>query len=112
MPTTPEKKKRRGIGSRILRAFCSGQGTVKELGNSAGVTDVAALECAMVSKIDYEQQAAECLRMAQKTTNPEQKTLLLSMAQSWRSLAQNAQNMQRLRSEAVEDKRTAKPEGD
>jgi hypothetical protein len=41
--------------------------------------------------------------MARKASNPEQKALLLSMAQSWRSLAQNAQKIRGLEDRAKPD---------
>jgi hypothetical protein len=56
-----------------------------------------------MAKVDYEAQAAECLKMARKASNPEQKALLLSMAQSWRSLAQNAQKIRGLEDRAKPD---------
>ena len=36
----------------------------------------------------YKRRAAECIRMAERTDNPEDKTLLLQMAQTWLRLAE------------------------
>jgi hypothetical protein len=50
----------------------------------------------MATKQHYEKQAAECLKLARDTRNPEQKALLLSMSQSWLELAEKAQKMEDL----------------
>ena len=52
-----------------------------------------------MTKIDYEKQAAECLKLAKQTPNSEHKTLLLSMARSWQSLADKAQKIETLQAE-------------
>ena len=39
---------------------------------------------------DYRSQAADCLAMAQGSTDERMKTFLLTMAQSWMLLAQQA----------------------
>jgi hypothetical protein len=39
---------------------------------------------------DYRRHAAECVRLAQLTTKPEDKSLLLRMAEKWRELAERA----------------------
>jgi hypothetical protein len=52
-----------------------------------------------MTTIDYQKQAAECLRMAQRTPAGEQKALLLSMAQSWQALAEKAQRIEALSTE-------------
>jgi hypothetical protein len=38
----------------------------------------------------YRQLAAECVRVAQETSNPDDKALLLEMAGVWRRLAERA----------------------
>ena len=37
---------------------------------------------------EYRQLAADCLRVAQQIKNPNEKAVLLQMAQKWRSLAE------------------------
>ena len=39
---------------------------------------------------EYQQRAAECLRVAQATNDPINKALLLEMAQAWVRLAEQA----------------------
>jgi putative IMPACT (imprinted ancient) family translation regulator len=39
----------------------------------------------------YKRRAAECVRMAERTDNAEDKTLLLQMAQTWMRLAEKAE---------------------
>lgn len=38
----------------------------------------------------------ECLRLARETTSPEQRTLLLQMAQSWKLLAEKSATIREL----------------
>jgi hypothetical protein len=38
----------------------------------------------------YRGLAAECLRLAQQSSNPQDKALLLRMAEAWRELAEKA----------------------
>ena len=40
----------------------------------------------------YKRRAAECVRMAERTENAEDKTLLLQMAQTWMRLAEKAED--------------------
>jgi hypothetical protein len=40
---------------------------------------------------DYQERAAECLRLAQSMNDPAHKALLLEMAQTWVRLAEQAQ---------------------
>jgi hypothetical protein len=40
---------------------------------------------------DYRRYAAECLALAQQTSNPDDKARLLQMAQAWRDLADKHQ---------------------
>jgi len=44
----------------------------------------------MASNERYRHYAAECVRVAQQTTNPIDKALLLQMAESWLRLAERA----------------------
>jgi hypothetical protein len=37
---------------------------------------------------EYQQRAADCLRVAQETNDPTSKALLLEMAQAWLNLAE------------------------
>ena len=39
----------------------------------------------------YKRRAAECVRMAERVDNPDDKTLLLQMAQTWLRLAEKAE---------------------
>jgi hypothetical protein len=39
----------------------------------------------------YRRYAAQCLRVAQETSNPNDKALLLEMAQKWRELAEKTE---------------------
>jgi hypothetical protein len=39
----------------------------------------------------YQKYARECLRLAQRASTPEEKTLLLQMAEAWRLLAKQAE---------------------
>ena len=40
----------------------------------------------------YKRRAAECVRMAERTANAEDKALLLQMAQTWMRLADKAED--------------------
>ena len=40
----------------------------------------------------YKRRAAECVRMAERADNPEDKALLLQMAQTWLRLAEKAED--------------------
>jgi hypothetical protein len=42
----------------------------------------------MVSDDDYHRYAAECLALAQRTSDPNDKARLFDMAEAWRMLAQ------------------------
>jgi hypothetical protein len=42
---------------------------------------------------DYLGNAAECLALAQRTTDPNDKARLLQMAQAWRELAQKRESL-------------------
>jgi len=45
-----------------------------------------------MSRVDeYRRHAAECLRIAQETRDPEAKARLLNMAQKWRELGEKAE---------------------
>ena len=45
-----------------------------------------------MSRVDeYRRYAAECLRIAQETCDPEAKARLLNMAQKWRELGEKAE---------------------
>jgi hypothetical protein len=47
-------------------------------------------------------QAADCLRSAERAETPEQKTLLVGMAQAWLALAEQAERIGDLASTAAE----------
>ena len=57
-----------------------------------GIGDVISLKLRLGTRMtraqDYRQLAAECLRVARQINNPSDKTILLDMAQKWRSLAE------------------------
>jgi hypothetical protein len=40
----------------------------------------------------YKRRAAECVRMAERTDNAEDKALLMQMAQTWMRLAEKAED--------------------
>lgn len=40
---------------------------------------------------EYRRYAAECIRVAQATSNPNDKQLMLEMAQKWRDLAEKVE---------------------
>ncbi|MGH6770873.1 MAG: hypothetical protein ACRECO_17835 [Xanthobacteraceae bacterium] len=40
----------------------------------------------------YKRRAAECVRMAERAANPEDKVLLLQMADTWLRLAEKAED--------------------
>ena len=44
---------------------------------------------------EYRRNAADCLRQADKTKDPAEKTLLLDMARAWHSLAEQARTNSR-----------------
>jgi hypothetical protein len=46
----------------------------------------------MPSAEDYRQYAAECLALAKRSQNPDDKARLLQMAQAWRELAAKLPN--------------------
>ncbi len=41
----------------------------------------------------YRRYAAECIRLAQQSPSPPEKSILLSMAAAWRRLAEHAESM-------------------
>ena len=43
----------------------------------------------------YQQRAADCLRVAQQMTDPQNKALLLEMARAWVRLAEQAQTQRK-----------------
>ena len=43
---------------------------------------------------EYRQYAAECVRVAQQTQNPNDKAMLLDMARKWQELADKAEREQ------------------
>ena len=47
----------------------------------------------MASDDEYHRYAAECLALAQRTTDPNDKARLLDMAQAWRELAQKRESL-------------------
>jgi hypothetical protein len=48
---------------------------------------------------EYRRYAAECVRVAQTTSNPNDKQMMLDMAQKWRELAEKAERQNQARSE-------------
>jgi len=46
----------------------------------------------MASADDYRRHAAECIRLARNIENQRDKALLLTMADAWRRLANQAEN--------------------
>ena len=48
----------------------------------------------MLTSRQYQDHAAECLRLARQATCPEDKALLLAMAEGWRVLAEKATDME------------------
>jgi hypothetical protein len=50
----------------------------------------------MAEKTKHEEYAAECLRQAEATDVPEQKALLLTMAQAWDRLARQSEHIRSL----------------
>lgn len=47
----------------------------------------------MGKSAQYRHYAAECIRLAQQAKEPSEKDVLLSMAASWRRLAEHAERM-------------------
>jgi hypothetical protein len=52
-------------------------------------------------RLDFGRQAVECLRLAQQTTDVDQKALLLSMAQTWNSLGAKVEAIESLAPETM-----------
>jgi hypothetical protein len=50
----------------------------------------------MPGRIEYEKYAAQCVLLARATENPDQRIVLLTMAQSWRRLARQAEKISAL----------------
>ena len=50
----------------------------------------------MADRSNYEQYAAQCIREAQDRDAPEQKALLLMMAQAWNRMAGQAERIREL----------------
>jgi hypothetical protein len=46
----------------------------------------------MASSDEYRRHAGECVRLAQQAQNPNDKALLVRMAETWLRLAQQAEN--------------------
>jgi hypothetical protein len=49
-----------------------------------------------MSQHNFEQYYQECLRLAEEARSPEQRVMLLRMAQSWRALAEKADKIRDL----------------
>jgi len=47
----------------------------------------------MADRRDYDEYADQCIRQARETNVPEQKALLLMMAQAWRRMAAQSDRM-------------------
>jgi hypothetical protein len=47
----------------------------------------------MADRGNYEEYAAQCIRQARETKFPEQKALLLMMAQAWKRMAEQTERM-------------------
>ena len=55
---------------------------------------------------DYRRYAAECVRIARETHNPQEKATLIKMAEKWRQLAEKAQaEAEKAEAEKAEHKR-------
>jgi hypothetical protein len=52
----------------------------------------------MPSAAEYRRHASECVRLAQQVQNANDKALLLSMAESWRRLAEQTEDRDRKKS--------------
>jgi hypothetical protein len=50
----------------------------------------------MADRADYEELAEQCVREAQMREAPEQRAVLLMMAQAWRRLAQRSEQLRTL----------------
>jgi hypothetical protein len=61
----------------------------------------------MSDRVDFARQAAECLRLAQQTSDLDQKALLLSMAQTWNSLGARVEAIESLAPETKPEVDTA-----
>ena len=48
---------------------------------------------------EYRRYAAECVRVAQTTSNPNDKQLMLEMAQKWRELAEKVERKEQAANE-------------
>jgi hypothetical protein len=62
----------------------------------------------MTEKVDHAQRAAECLRKAEQTPNPDRKLAFLSSAQSWLNFAVKEQRSAKI-TERLAAKRQALP---
>jgi hypothetical protein len=49
-----------------------------------------------MSQPNFDQYYRDCLRLAEQASSPEQRVLLLRMAQSWRALAEKADRIRDL----------------
>lgn len=49
-----------------------------------------------MSEPKFREHYEECLRLAQQATSPEQRAMLLQMAQSWKSLAEQSETIRDL----------------
>ena len=50
----------------------------------------------MTDEAEYERKAEECIRLAETSSNPEERAQLLTMAQAWRRLAAATANLRTL----------------
>jgi hypothetical protein len=50
----------------------------------------------MTERADFQRRAEECVQRAQESKSPEQKALLIEMAQSWLRLAEQAGRIEAL----------------
>jgi hypothetical protein len=50
----------------------------------------------MADKTNYQEYAAQCIRQAKEATAPEQKALLLMMAQAWERLEKQSERFRSL----------------
>ena len=63
----------------------------------------------MADRGDYQEYAAQCVRQAQDTDVPEQKALLLMMAQAWARMARQAERIRALLDRTPPDRRDQLP---
>jgi hypothetical protein len=69
----------------VLANHARASGTIRRLYRWHPLTELGK---AMARADEYRRYAAECVRVAQSTSNPNDKQMMLEMAQKWRELAE------------------------